>query len=170
MLLIKSQQKFRQNPFYRDLFCRVLMLKLDRSSTQAVSVENYEIRFSRSDYRHILEYLCRISFLTTLGICKDYFKSCHKVMQKNNPCILWLEAEIALVHHILCRSYYVFTPRVLWPRSFLIFTVDELKNFTANNLPQVGVLVTYWDSCIERRDCRYNISPIGYWGKGSTVG
>ena len=66
-----------------------------------------------------------------------------KVLQKNNPCILWLEAEIALVHHILYRSYCVFTPRVLWPMSFLIFTIDELKNFAANNLPQVGVLVTY---------------------------
>ena len=41
------------------------MLKLDRSSTQAVSVENYEIRFFRSDYTHILEYLCRVSFHTT---------------------------------------------------------------------------------------------------------
>ena len=32
-------------------------------------------------------------------------------------------------------------------------------------------LVTYWDLCIERRDCYYNTrSPIGYWGKGSIVG
>ena len=54
------------------------MLKLDRSSTQAIFVENYEIRFSRHDYMHILEYLCRVSFLTTLNIYKDYFKSHHK--------------------------------------------------------------------------------------------
>ena len=54
------------------------MLKLDRSSTQAIFVENYEIRFSRPDYMHILEYLCRVSFLTTLNIYKDYFKSHHK--------------------------------------------------------------------------------------------
>ena len=67
------------------------MLKLDRSSTQAVSVENYEIRFSRSDYTHILEYLCKVSFLTTLDIYKDYFK-CHKkgckALQENNLGIL----------------------------------------------------------------------------------
>ena len=31
-------------------------------------------------------------------------------------------------------------------------------------------LVTYWEPCIERRDCCYITSPIGYWGKGSTVG
>ena len=26
--------------------------------------------------------------------------------------------------------------------------INELKNFVANILPQVGVLVTYWDPCI----------------------
>ena len=31
-------------------------------------------------------------------------------------------------------------------------------------------LVTYWEPCIKKRDCHYRISPIGYWGKGSTVG
>ena len=119
--------KARQQDFYR-----VLMLKLDRSSTQIVSVENYEIRFSRSDYTHIPMYLCRVYFLTTLDIYKDYFKGRHKMMQKNNTCIVWPEIEIALVHHSLCRSYCVFMPRVLWPRSFLIFTIDELKNFAVN--------------------------------------
>ena len=53
-------------------------------------------------------------------------------MQSDNTCILWLETEIALVHHILCGSYYIFAPRILWRRSFLIFIVDELKNFAAN--------------------------------------
>ena len=119
--------KARQQDFYR-----VLMLKLDRSLTQIVSVENYEIRFSRSDYTHIPMYLCRVYFLTTLDIYKDYFKGRHKMMQKNNTCIVWPEVEIALVHHSLCRSYCVFMPRVLWPRSFLIFIVDELKNFATN--------------------------------------
>ena len=27
-------------------------------------------------------YLCRVSFLTTLDIYKDYFKGCHKAMQE----------------------------------------------------------------------------------------
>ena len=88
-------------------------------------------------------YLCRISFLTILNIYKNYFKGRHKVMQKNNTCIMWLEAEIALVHHSLCKSYCIIMPTVLWPRNFLIFIVDELKNFAANNLLQVGELVTY---------------------------
>ena len=56
------------------------MLKLDRSSIETVSIENYEIKISRSDYTHILEYLCRVSFLTTLDIYKDYFKGCLRVV------------------------------------------------------------------------------------------
>ena len=127
VLFIKARQQSWKKDFYRDL-----MLKLDKSSTQALLVENYEIMFSRSDYMHIHEYLCRVSFLTTPNIYKNYFKSRHKrckVMQNDNTCILWPEAEIALVHHSLCRSYRVFTPRVLWPRYFLIFIVDELMNW-----------------------------------------
>ena len=54
------------------------MLKLDRNSTVAVLVENYEIRIFRSDFTHIHEYWCRASFLTTVDIYKDYFKGCHR--------------------------------------------------------------------------------------------
>ena len=50
------------------------MLKLKISSTQAVSIENYEIKLFKSDYTHIPMYLCRVSFITTLDIYKDYFK------------------------------------------------------------------------------------------------
>ena len=64
------------------------MLKLNRFSKQAISVENYEIRLFKFDYMHILMYLCRVSFLTTLDIYKDYFKGRHKVMQKDNTCIV----------------------------------------------------------------------------------
>ena len=73
VLFIKARQQSRHKDLYRDL-----ILKLDRSSTQVVSVENYEIRFFRPDYTHILKYLCRVSFLTILDIYKDYFKSRHK--------------------------------------------------------------------------------------------
>ena len=132
-MFFKAWQQSRQEDFYWDL-----MLTLDRSSTQAVSVENYEIRFSKSDYTHIPMYLSKVFFLTTLNIYKDYFKGRHKVMQKDNTCIVWPETKIALVHHSLCRSYCVFMPRVLWPRNFLIFIVNELNNFVAKNLLQAG--------------------------------
>ena len=49
-------------------------MDLDRSSTEAVSIENYEIHIFRFDFMHIHVYLCRVSILTTLDIYKDYFK------------------------------------------------------------------------------------------------
>ena len=79
-LFIKTQQKSQQNLFYQDL-----ILKLNKFSTQAVYVENYEIRLFRSNYTHIPMYLCKVSFLTTLDIYNDYFKGRHRWC-KNNKC------------------------------------------------------------------------------------
>ena len=49
-------------------------MKLESSSTEAISIENYEIQIFRSNFRHIHVYLCKVYFLTTLDIYKDYFK------------------------------------------------------------------------------------------------
>ena len=60
------------------------MMELNSSSTKDVSIENYEIRISRSDFTYIHVYLCRVSFLITLDIYKDYSKGrlkCCKVIQ-----------------------------------------------------------------------------------------
>ena len=46
------------------------------------------------------------------------------------------------------RSYCVFAPQGFVTKCFLIFIVDEVKNFATNNLLQVGELVTYWEMCI----------------------
>ena len=59
---------------------------LNSDSIEVVSVENYKIQISRSDFTHIYVYLCRVSFLTTLNIYNDYFKGHQrdvKVMQHN---------------------------------------------------------------------------------------
>ena len=72
VLFIKAQQIH----FYRGL-----MMDLDSSLKEAVSIKNYEIRISRSDFTHIHVYLCRVSFLTTLDIYKDYFKGRHMMIQ-----------------------------------------------------------------------------------------
>ena len=59
-------------------------MELNSSSIKDVSIENYEIRISRSDFTYIHVYLCRVSFLITLDIYKDYFKGrlkCCKVIQ-----------------------------------------------------------------------------------------
>ena len=70
--------------FYPDL-----KSKLDKSSTETVSVETYEVRIFRSDFWLMLVYLYRVSFLTTLDIYKAYFKKAVT------------HAESALVHYSL---------------------------------------------------------------------
>ena len=57
VLFIKVWQIFQQNHIYRGL-----MLKLDRSSIAAVSVENYKVRIFKSDFTHFHVYLCKVSF------------------------------------------------------------------------------------------------------------
>ena len=47
---------------------------LNSNLTEAIFVKNYEIQISRSNFTHIHVYLCKVSFLTTLDIYKDYFK------------------------------------------------------------------------------------------------
>ena len=43
-----------------------------------VSIENYENQFFRSNFRLMLMYLCKVSFLTTLNIYKAYFRGNHR--------------------------------------------------------------------------------------------
>ena len=69
VLFIKTRQIAQQKHIYWGL-----MMDLDRSSTEAVSIENYEIQIFRSDFMHIYVYLYSVSFLITLDIYKDYFK------------------------------------------------------------------------------------------------
>ena len=48
------------------------MFNYRQLSTEALSVENYEIQIFRSVFHAYLSYLCKISFFTTLDIYKDY--------------------------------------------------------------------------------------------------
>ena len=65
MLFIKARQKH---------IYRRLMMDLDSSLTEAISIKNYKIQIFRFDFMHIYMYLCMVSFLTTLDIYNDYFK------------------------------------------------------------------------------------------------
>ena len=56
-----------------------LMTKLVGSLIEAVFVENYEIQISRFDFTHVHVYFCRVSFLTTLDIYKNYFEGRNSV-------------------------------------------------------------------------------------------
>ena len=49
--------------------------------------------------------------------------------------------------------------------------VDELKNFVADNLLSWCLKsCTRIRATVRKGNCHYRTSPIGYWGKGSTVG
>ena len=65
-MFIKTQQTARQIHIHQGL-----MLILDSNLTEAISIEDYKIQISRSDFTHIHVYLCRVSFLMILDIYKD---------------------------------------------------------------------------------------------------
>ena len=83
----------------------------------------------------------------TLYIYKAYFKShhiCIKWPYIENTCKQWPSALVSLKEVIAS-----FAPQDFVTKYLLIFIVDEVKNFAANDLPHVGELVTYWESCID---------------------
>ena len=135
---LKLDRYLDKNNVYRDL-----RTKLNRSLTEFEFIETYKIRISRFDFQAKLMYLCRVSFFTTLDIYKAYFKGRHKREYKENKCKKWPNALFSLKE--ATASLHLM---VLVTKCFLIFIVDEVKNFITNKL-QVGVLVMYWESCIE---------------------
>ena len=54
-----------------------------------VSIEVIGIQIYRSDFRPMLMYLCRVSFLITLDLYKTYFKGRHIRKYKENICKRW---------------------------------------------------------------------------------
>ena len=109
---------------------------LDSFSTDKLFVEIYEKQIFSSDFHPIREYVFRLSFLTTLNIYKDYFKSRQRLREceaKFCSYKLWLETEFALVHLSLEEAAMFVRRWVLWSRSFLIFIVwMNCKNYAAN--------------------------------------
>ena len=70
-----------------DHIYRGLMLMLDSSSTKAVSVKNYEIWISKSDFTHIHVYLCRVSFLKVMqGMQLDEKSLCMQIVTGDRIC------------------------------------------------------------------------------------
>ena len=120
-----------------------LSIEVSIDSSIIVSIENYEIRISRSDFRPMLRCMHRVSFLTTLDIYKVYFKGCHIREYNGNTYKKWPSALVSLKEFTVS-----FAPQDFVTKYFLIFIIDEVKNFVANNILQVGKLVTYWDPCI----------------------
>ena len=77
MLFIRSRQLTQQ----------VNLLRFNKNfrqlSTEVVFIEDSEIQIFKSVFHAYLSYLCRVYFLITLDICKDYFKGPSKVMQSD---------------------------------------------------------------------------------------
>ena len=91
---LKLDRYLDKNSIYRDLMKKAQQ-KLDRSLIEAESVEIYEIRISKFDFRLMLTCMCRVSFLTTLDIYKPYFKGRHT----------WrTHAKSDLVPYSLCKK------------------------------------------------------------------
>ena len=68
--------KARQQSWQKGLLLR-FKVEAQQSLAQVVSIETYKIKTSRSDFRPMMKYLYRVSFLTTLNIYKTYFKGRH---------------------------------------------------------------------------------------------
>ena len=153
--------------------------------TDKVSVEIYETQIFKSVFHPISNYTFGLSFLTTLDKYKDYFKShqrwhkLHKCWAKFCSSKLWPEIEFVLVH-LSCEEADVFVHcRVLWPSNFMIFIVWWTEKLCSQHPSLVGDQVTYWDlrnwlvtrnRTLKMTYYYYKTSPIGYWGKCSTVG
>ena len=89
---------------------------LDSFSTDKLFVEIYEKQIFSSDFHPIREYVFRFSFLTTLNIYKDYFKSRQRLREceaKFCSCKLWPETEFALIHISLEEAAMFIDRRVL---------------------------------------------------------
>ena len=116
-------------------------MKLDRFSTDRESIEIYENQFFRSDFRPMLMYLCRVSFLITLDIYKAYFRGRHIREYKENICKKWLK-PYSLWKKLLRLCALGFCNQVL-----LDLHCWWSEKLCSQHLLQVGELVTYWDPC-----------------------
>ena len=106
VLFVKARQITRQM-----YLSRFNMWSSTNSST-VVSIENYEIQISRSVFHAYPSYLCRVYFLTTLDIYKDYFKGRQMWCKGFYWCIL-LPETICPSSSFSWRSCCVYTPRFL---------------------------------------------------------
>ena len=120
---------------------RYIYQSLDSCLIDTVSIEIYEIRIFRSDFRPMMTCMCKISFFTTLDIYKAYFKSHHIREYKENTCKKWPSALFSL-KKILHFCALEFCNKVLL--DLHCWWSEEL---CSQHLLQVSVLVTYWNPC-----------------------
>ena len=157
--------------------------KLDSSIYRGLQNSKFQICFSC-----ISKHVFRFSFLTTLDIYKDYFKgrlSGWNLMQRLLQLLLHSHCDrrqnlpyfIFLLKKLLCLYTVGFCDQGAssfsssgWAEGLCSQQPSQVGVLVMYKNPCIDWLVTYLESCIERRDCNYITSPIVYWGKGSTVG
>ena len=97
-------------------------------STEAASIKNYEIQISRFIFHAYPGYLCRVSFLTTIDLYKDYFKGrlrWSNLLQSDYSLKLWLET--------ICPSSYLL--------GYIWFNVRIYVNIELANLLTKCILI-----------------------------
>ena len=140
-------------------------LKLDRFPTDSylsrsrqlldryyISIKNYEIIIFRSDFRPMLMYLCRVSFLIILDIYKTYFKGRHIREYKENTCkddrYLILSERSYCVFCVLGFCNQVLLDLYYWWSEELYSQQYSSSCCVSHILGAVHHwLITYWDPC-----------------------
>ena len=112
-----------------------LMKKLDTSSTQAQSIENYDFKFLRSEIRPMMTWMIRVSLSTTLVIYKAYFKS-HQV-QKQRP-------RTHILYMKLLRLYVLGFCNQVFHDLYRLWNEELCSQQQSIKLLD---LVMYWDPC-----------------------
>ena len=114
----KSVQESNEEVLFiktRQISWQMYLSRFNIWSLTTVSIEDYEIQISRYVFQAYLSYLCKVSFLTTLDIYKNYFKGHQRwcnLMQSDYSLKLWLKT-ICLNSSSSGSSCCVCAPRVL---------------------------------------------------------
>ena len=128
------------------------LMRLDRYYLLRYLSRLQEFRFFRSDFRPILMYLCRVSFLTILNIYKTYFRGLHIREYKENICERW-PMPYSLWKKLLCLCALGFCNQVLldlhcWWSEELCSQQSSSSWCVSHVLGAMHHwLVTYWDMC-----------------------
>ena len=118
---------------YRDLIYVSRQL-----STEAVSIVNYKIHIFKFVFHTYPSYLCKVFFLTTLNIYKDYFKGRQRdaklcnLMKSDYSCILWPETICLNSSYSLLKLLRFCAEGFITKKLLNLHRLDELKNFVTN--------------------------------------
>ena len=122
---------------------KVVSLSLNTSSTQAWSIENYDFKFFKSEFRPTMTWMIRVFLLITLVIYKAYFKSHYIWRQRLRTYILYEKlmrlCALRFCNQVLPDFHHLWSEK-LCSQQYLFKLLE---------------LVTYWDPCKARVSIPY---------------